>query len=179
MDQTILLFCSPRPSTSASPWVMSTSNSKAWEGQGRPGNRKARADESVCREQGNPLLALSKGNMERKSEAASSPLLPHFHGTQNTLRGDVIARHFPHQLKKLFQAPSPTYFSKAVICGLTTLFTALVSNPGISLSVHPLSVHDWSSPFIFWGINLSKFPPCAFPFSPLIKAGSQLFDSLP
>lgn len=40
----------------------------------------------------------------------------HFHGTQNILQEDVLARHFPPQLKELFQAPSPTYFSKAVIC---------------------------------------------------------------
>ena len=48
----------------------------------------------------------------------------------------------PPQLKKLFQAPPPTYFSKSAICGLPRLFIALVFKPRISLSAQPLQVHD-------------------------------------
>lgn len=69
----------------------------------------------------------------------------------------------PPQLKELFQAPPPTYFSKPAICGLPRLFTAVVFKPRISLSAQPLRVHAWSSCIIFWSINLSWFPPRAFP----------------
>lgn len=42
------------------------------------------------------------------------------------------------QLKELFQAPPPTYFSKPTICGLTRLFITLAFKPRISLSAWPL-----------------------------------------